>query len=155
MFPLAHVASALALNKLVLNDAHAIPSMAGSLLPDAIDKTLAWVLKITPSSHFVAHTPLAAAGASVAVGRALGHEAGRAFGLAYAAHLITDELHHGRVPWQLPFSAATRLPRRSSSRRLFVGLALEVLSMPLIWWLLDAGTSRRSPSAKALEALAT
>ena len=148
MFPLAHIAAALAVNKLVLHDEHALTSITASLLPDAIDKTLAWVLKVTTSSHFVAHTPLAAAGASFVVGRTIGPEAGKSFGLAYAAHLVTDDLHHGRVPWRLPFSRATRLPRRASTRRLLIGLSLEVLALPLIWWLLDAKSLAGGPSAK-------
>ena len=147
MFPLAHIAAALALNKLVLNDEHAVTSITASLLPDAIDKTLAWVLKVTSSSHFVAHTPLAAAGASYVIGRTIGPEAGKSFGLAYAAHLVADELHHGRVPWRLPFSRATRLPRRASKRRLLVGLSLEVLALPLIWWLVDAKSLGAAPFA--------
>ena len=116
--------------------------------PEAIDRTLAWVSKVRTSSHFVAHPPLAAAGASFVVGRTIGPEAGKSFGLAYAAHLVTDDQHHGRVPWRLPFSRATRLPRRASKRRLLIGLSLEVLALPLIWWLVDAKSLGRAPSAE-------
>jgi hypothetical protein len=44
MLPTGHIATAPIVNRLVRLDASAAPAVQGALVPDAIDKTLAWVL---------------------------------------------------------------------------------------------------------------
>lgn len=65
-----------------------------ALLPDLVDKPLAWTFGITPSGRFVAHSavvalPLAGVGTAVAV--KLGYERyGYAFALGYLSHVALD-----------------------------------------------------------------
>ena len=126
MFPIAHIASAVAFNRYVFNDGRLTPSILGALIPDAVDKTLAWVLRITSSSHHIAHTPLAALMLSFVVKQFANAEVGRSFGAAYFLHLLGDEIHHGRVPWLLPFRDYRRRPSDNSIRPKIVGLVFEV-----------------------------
>jgi LexA-binding, inner membrane-associated putative hydrolase len=134
LFPVAHVVSALILNRVVYTDTSAAPAIAASLLPDAADKTLSWVLRVTVSSHHIAHTPLAALWLSLSVAHVFGARAARAFGTAYLLHLITDDLHHGRVPWLMPFSNHRRLPHPEGPNRvriIVMGILLETISLAL------------------------
>ena len=102
MLPTAHIASALIVQRIAGKDANPGMAIAGALLPDAIDKTLAWVLKVTPSGRHIGHTPLAAGVASLGASAMLGREAGRALGLSYLVHLAGDLWHGGHVPWLMP-----------------------------------------------------
>ena len=118
-------------NRLVFKDEEVAPAAVGSLLPDFVDKPLAWVLRVTPSSHYLAHTPLAGAALSLMVARLWGSRTARSFGSAYLLHLLADELHHGRVPWLMPFSAHKRLPHRRSLRRSLASLISEIAAFAL------------------------
>ena len=138
------------LNRLLHKDKDVAATALGSLIPDAVDKPLAWVLRVTPSSHYLAHTPLAAAGLSLIVARLCGPKAARSFGSAYLLHLLTDDFHHGRVPWLLPFSRYRRLPHRRSVGLFAVGLLGEVSGIALARFLL-----RRSSGARTDDATAT
>lgn len=102
MLPTAHIASALLVQRLAGIDADAPAAVAGSLLPDVIDKTLAWVLKVAPSGRHIAHTPLAAALLSLTAVVMFGRKRGASFGVAYGVHLVADLWHGGRVPWLMP-----------------------------------------------------
>jgi hypothetical protein len=150
LFPIAHIASAMLFNRLLYQDKGLVAGALGSLIPDAVDKPLAWVLRVTPSSHYLAHTPLAAAGLSLIVARLSGARAARSFGSAYLLHLLTDDLHHGRVAWLLPFSRYRRLPRRRSIWLFAIGLLGEVPAFALARFLL-----RRSSAAGADDAALT
>ena len=66
-------------------------------MPDAIDKTLAWVFGAVPSGRHIGHTPFAAVAAIV-----FGRRTGLAFGVAYLSHLVTDRWGDGHVPWLMP-----------------------------------------------------
>lgn len=136
MFPFAHIASAVAFNRNVLNDESFEAAMLGALFPDAVDKTLAWVLHVTSSSHHIAHTPLAAITLSFVAGKVVSEEFGRSFGAAYFMHLLGDELHHGRVPWFLPISDYKRRASDKSIRPKLVGLAFEVAAIAYLATLL-------------------
>lgn len=153
MFPIAHVASAMLLNRLLYKDRDVAAPALASLLPDAVDKPLAWVLRVTPSSHYYAHTPLAAAGLTLLVARLWGSRAARAFGSGYLLHLLADDLHHGRVPWLLPFSPYRRLPRRRSPWLLAAGVLGEIPGLALALFLLrsreGAGKGEAAPPAGA------
>ncbi len=76
MLPTAHVASALLAQKLSGTAADGRTAVAGGLLPDLIDKTLAWVLRITPSGRHVGHTLLAAVLVSLGVAAIWGRRPG-------------------------------------------------------------------------------
>jgi hypothetical protein len=86
---------------------------AGALLPDVIDKTGAWVLKLAPSGRWLAHglpfTAVCIAGGL----RLLPSAGGRGFALGYASHLVTDLYAGGRVPLTAPFK---RVPQRSDEK---------------------------------------
>ncbi len=146
MFPIAHVASAVLVNRLVYDDDRIAPAVAGALLPDLVDKTLAWVLHVTSSSHHVAHTPLAAAGLSLIAGCLWGTSTARSFGFAYLTHLVGDEVHHGRVPWRMPFSSQRRRNRAEGTEKIrlrAIGILLEVPASVLLFAL---ARPRRRPS---------
>jgi LexA-binding, inner membrane-associated putative hydrolase len=120
-----------------------VPTVIGALLPDAVDKSLAWVLKVTQSSHHMAHTPLAAAALSVLAAKCFGPRWATAFGTSYLVHLIGDEVHHGRVPWLLPLS--NRRSRKSGQSHSAIFLALEVPSTALLLHIVMSGREKRQP----------
>ncbi|MGB2695747.1 MAG: metal-dependent hydrolase [Dehalococcoidia bacterium] len=102
MLPIAHIASALLVNRIAGLDDDPMPSIAGALVPDALDKTLSWVLGATPSARYIGHTPLLAAGAALVAAPIVGRRRAAAFGVAYIAHLVGDLWEHGHVPWLMP-----------------------------------------------------
>ena len=133
MLPLAHIASALLANRLAAIDRGPGPSLAGALLPDAIDKSLAWVLGVTPSARYLGHTPLAAAALSAGAGRLFGRRAGLAFGLAYCVHLLGDLWDEGHIPWLLPFKRYEHQSGRWDVHLSAGDLALEALGAAYLY----------------------
>ena len=123
-------------------------AVLGALLPDALDRTLHLILRVTHRSHHIGHTPLSVAALTVvAVAFVNPNFAGR-FAFSYLTHLVTDDLHHGRVPWLLPFSAWTRLPQargRARLRNWLVGLALEFPSAWILYQLYGRPKSNTPP----------
>ena len=103
MLPMAHIASALVVNRVAGLDTGMAPAVAGALLPDAIDKTLAWVLGVVPAARHAGHTPVAVAVFGLASSVVIGRRWGAAFASAYATHLVGDLWQHGHVPWLMPF----------------------------------------------------
>ena len=79
------------------------PAVAGALLPDVIDKTLAWVLGVVPAARHAGHTPVAVAVFGLTGSALIGKRWGAAFASAYATHLVGDLWQHGHVPWLMPF----------------------------------------------------
>ena len=77
-------------------------AVAGNLVPDVMDKTLGWVLKLTPSRWLFHGLPLFAL---IAAGSRLflSGPRWRGFVLGYAGHLVCDLWAGGRVPWMAPF----------------------------------------------------
>lgn len=71
-------------------------------MPDAIDKTLSWVLNVVPVSRHIGHTPFAAAALSTLAAALFGRRKGLAFGVAYLSHLLGDRWGDGHVPWLMP-----------------------------------------------------
>ncbi len=147
MFPFAHVASAVAFNRRVLNDDSLAPSILGALIPDAVDKTLAWVLHVTSSSHHIAHTPLAAFTLSFVATKVAGAKFGRSLGAAYFLHLLGDEIQHGRVAWLRPFRDNKRRPSEKGMKLKVVGLVFEVAAIAYL------ANSRVSSPSDALSAV--
>jgi hypothetical protein len=139
MLPLAHIASALLANRLAGVDRSAGPSLGGALVPDAIDKTLAWVLGVAPTARYIGHTPLAAGALSLGAGRLFGRRAATAFGLAYFVHLLGDMWDEGHIPWLMPFK---RYDHRGERWHVHLGaadLALEALGAAYLYLSLRAG----------------
>ncbi len=153
MFPFAHIASAVALNRYALNDNSFEPAVLGALLPDAVDKTLAWVLHVTSSSHHIAHTPLAAVTLSLVARKLVGERFAGSFGAAYIVHLLGDEIHHGRVPWLLPFRDDKRRASDKSMRPKVVGLVFEVCAIAYLASLLQTKNTPPPDSRIQIEAL--
>ena len=132
MFPFAHVATATTVNRTAFHDDQDLIAASGALLPDAIDKTLCWVLGITKNSHHIGHSAVGALTLSALFTHWFGAEKGRLFAAAYTSHLLGDELHHGRVPWFLPFTSWTRLPHRKNTARRNAFLLLEFPAMLIL-----------------------
>jgi len=69
----------------------------GAVLPDLIDKPLAWVLRITSSGYSIAHSLFVAPAvcvAAVALARRFGHRrVGVAFAVGYGSHLAGDVVY--------------------------------------------------------------
>ena len=103
MLPIAHIASALVVNRVAGLYTDIAPAVAGALLPDAIDKTLAWVLGVVPAARHAGHTPVAVAVFGLASSVVIGRRWGAAFASAYVTHLVGDLWQHGHVPWLMPF----------------------------------------------------
>lgn len=87
-------------------DREAIAAAVGAVLPDLIDKPLAWGLGLFPSGYGAAHSvffALPAAAATVALARARGRTSvGVAMAVGYLSHLPADlfarTIADGRVP---------------------------------------------------------
>jgi hypothetical protein len=127
MYPIAHFASALLANRFAGIDRSPPPSLGGALVPDAIDKTLSWVLDLTPTARHIGHTPLMAAALSTLTGRLFGRKAGSAFALAYGVHLVGDLWDGGHVPWLMPFRRYPQRGKRWDFDISKADLALEAL----------------------------
>ena len=101
MFPWTHAAVGYALLvglALVLrrqvSRAELVAVVAGALLPDLVDKPLAWWFGVLPSGRSLAHSLLLAVPLAVFVLAVAWYRgqlaAGAAFGLGYASHLLGD-----------------------------------------------------------------
>ena len=101
MYPLAHLAASLTLNEASGGDR--VSAAAGALAPDVIDKTLGWVLGVTPSGRFAAHSLMGAGALTLAVASVAGPQRGASFGASYLCHLVADLFGGGHVPWFMPF----------------------------------------------------
>lgn len=129
MYPAGHAASAALVNRALYGEHDPAATLAGALLPDVIDKSMAWVLRITRSSHHAGHTPVAALAFSLLAAPIIGRRRAAAFGTSYLVHLAGDELHHGRVPWLMPLSNRKRRRHDESHRRWFVVLEAPALAV--------------------------
>ncbi len=110
MYPPAHLAAALLVNEACRGDRPS--AMAASLVPDLVDKTLAWLLGVTPSGRYIAHS-LSAVALSTALFAALGgRRRGLSFGAGYLSHLVCDISEGGHVPWLMPFKPYRRVEDR-------------------------------------------
>lgn len=120
---------------------------AGTLLPDVIDKTLDWVLGLTPCGRYLAHSLAGAAlltAGAVTVG---GRRRGLSFGVSYLAHLTCDLWEGGRVPWLMPFRRYRHTPRPEGLAISPAGLLLEASATLLLvilarWGRADAGETQ-------------
>ncbi len=141
MYPASHVASAALVNRALYGEHDPAATLAGALLPDVIDKSMAWVLRITRSSHHAGHTPVAALTFSLLAAPIFGWRRAAAFGTSYLMHLAGDELHHGRVPWLMQLSRRKRRRHDGSHRRWFV--VFELPALAVLYALYAGGGQRR------------
>jgi hypothetical protein len=101
VYPSAHLAASLLLNEVYRGDRTS--AAAGAIVPDLIDKTLAWLLGVTPSGRHAAHSLAGAGVLTLATARLAGPTRGASFGASYLCHLVGDLWGGGHVPWLLPF----------------------------------------------------
>ena len=101
MYPSAHLAASLLLNEAYHGDRAS--AAAGAIVPDLIDKTLAWLLGVTPSGRHAAHSPAGAGALTLATAWLAGPTRGASFGASYLCHLVGDLWEGGHVPWLMPF----------------------------------------------------
>jgi hypothetical protein len=127
------------------------PTVAGGLFPDAVDKTLCQVLRLTPSGRMFGHS-LASLALSTAVVRAFwGRRAGRGWAAGYLGHLVGDL--PTAVPWLYPF-ASYEFPERSPGMWEILRQALSNplrlgLEMALSVWAIGALRASRRPRSPA------
>jgi len=130
MYPPAHLAAALLVNEAYRGDRPS--AMAATLVPDLVDKTLAWLLGLTPSGRYMAHS-LAAVALSAALVAALGgRRRGLSFGASYLTHLVCDLWEGGHVPWLMPFKPYHRVDDRWQLGLSAKGFLLELASTLLL-----------------------
>ncbi len=76
------------------------PLVLASLFPDAVDKTIGYVLQAMPNGRHFAHNIFSLVGISLIVGLTWGKVVGSAWFLGYLGHLFIDNLTF--VPWFFP-----------------------------------------------------
>jgi membrane-bound metal-dependent hydrolase YbcI (DUF457 family) len=113
-------------------DSDRAAAVAGNLLPDVTDKTLGWVLRLTPS-RWLAHGLPAYFLVNVIAFAVLDRRRWRGFALGYAGHLLCDLWAGGKVPWLAPFQKQPdRKKKRSKGFRYFVVYMIpEVIGLPI------------------------
>jgi membrane-bound metal-dependent hydrolase YbcI (DUF457 family) len=127
MYPSAHLAASLVLNEAYGGDR--MSAAAGTIVPDLIDKTLAWVLGATPSARHAAHSLAAASVLTLTATRFGGRRKGASFGASYLCHLVCDLWEGGHVPWLMPFKRYRHAGRRWDLRITWRLVLLEVVGM--------------------------
>lgn len=125
MFPIGHIASATLLGSLSGRRPSLLAAIT-SQIPDLLDKPVAWVLRLSDSSHLLAHSLLGWLLFRELAGTVLPPDQRAEVSDAYLSHLLADELHHGRVPWLYPFSAEKSREKDRSGRTFRTGMLLEV-----------------------------
>ena len=139
MLPTAHVASALLAQRVLPVEPDREAAIAGALLPDVIDKTLAWVLKVAPSGRHIGHTPIAALLISAGASAVFGRKRGVALGSAYAVHLVGDLWKGGHVPWLMPLRKYNLRGQAWRADLSVQTLLLEAAGAAVVVWLLRPG----------------
>ena len=142
MYPLAHLAASFLLNEAHRGDR--VSAAAGAIVPDFIDKTLAWVAGVTPSGRYAAHSLAGGSALTIATMRLAGRRRGISFGASYLCHLVCDLWDGGHVPWLLPFRRYTRTDRGWELRITWKAVLLELVGVALLArlarrWLAEGG----------------
>ena len=132
MLFLGHIAASLLIADAAGAERGAV--VAGNLVPDVTDKTLSWVLRLTPSGRWLAHgLPFFSLASALALAM-LPRTTARGFVLGYAGHLLCDLWAGGRVPWLAPFVRPSRPRHRGwTALRLALYLLPEVAGAPLVY----------------------
>lgn len=98
-----HLAIALAqhcLPPLIKNKKTLKPLLLASVFPDAVDKTIGYILHFMPNGRHYAHNIFSLVGISLGVGLIWGKVTGYAWFLGYLGHLLADS--NSFVPWLFP-----------------------------------------------------
>jgi hypothetical protein len=117
------------------SDSDRAAAVAGNLVPDVTDKTLGWVLRLTPS-RWLAHSLIGYAAVNAVAFFVMDRRRWRGFALGYAGHLVCDLWAGGKVPWLAPFQQKPPKGRFRSWRHRAVYLLPEFVGAPIVWWLL-------------------
>jgi len=136
MYPLAHLAASFLVNEAYSGDR--VSAAAGAIVPDFIDKTLAWVLGVTPSGRHAAHSLAGASVLTLATMRFAGRKRGLSFGASYLCHLVGDLWEGGHVPWLMPFRSY-----RHSERRWKLGITWRAMLLELVGMVILARLATR------------
>ena len=123
-----HIATSIAVADATDSDRAA--AVAGNLLPDVTDKTLGYVLKLTPS-RWLAHGLPGYLLVNLVAFAVMDRRRWRGFALGYAGHLVCDLWAGGEVPWRAPFQAHPRRKGRKSRLTLLLYLLPEAIGLPL------------------------
>jgi hypothetical protein len=119
------------------SDSDRTAAVAGNLLPDVTDKTLAWVLHLTPS-RWLAHGLPAFALINGLMYFILDRKRWRGFMFGYAGHLICDLWAGSKVPWFAPFQPKPPKSKFRNWRHRALYLAPDLIGLPIVWHLLKA-----------------
>jgi membrane-bound metal-dependent hydrolase YbcI (DUF457 family) len=130
VYPSAHLAASLLLNEVYRGDRAS--AAAGAIVPDLIDKTLAWLLGVTPSGRYAAHSLAGAGVLTLATAWLAGPTRGASFGASYLCHLVGDLWEGGHVPWLLPFKRYGYLEQRWNLGITWRAVLLEFAGMVLL-----------------------
>ena len=143
MYPSAHLATSLLLNEVYRGDRAS--AAAGAIVPDLIDKTLGWVLGITPSGRYAAHSLAGATALTLATVGLTGPRRGASFGASYMCHLVGDLWEGGHVPWLMPFRKYAYSERRWNLGITSRAVLLELAGMVLLARLTARWVARGKP----------
>jgi hypothetical protein len=143
MYPLAHLAASLLLNEAYRGDR--VSAAAGTVVPDLVDKTLAWVLGVTPSGRYAAHSLAGAGAITLATLAVAGRRRGLSFGASYLCHLLADLWDDGHVPWLMPFKRYTHADRRWAIGMTWKSALLEVAGLAVLAFLASRRTAEAEP----------
>jgi hypothetical protein len=125
-----------------------VPTLAGTLFPDAVDKTLCQVFHVTPNGRMWAHTLLSLAASTSLVRLLAGEKTAYAWAMGYAGHFLADSPE--TLPLAYPFKTYTFTPSpgfREIFHRFFeqrgkVALELGMLILALVTLALPAERRR-------------
>ena len=130
MILLGHFAAAIVTADLTHSDRRA--AIAGTLLPDVIDKTGGWVVKVMPAGRWLAHGLPFFATAAAATFPVFDTPSWRGFVAGYASHLVTDLYAGSTVPWFAPFEKPP--PRRNGRLNVPAAVLEEGAGAAFLWW---------------------
>ena len=145
---LGHIAASLLIADAIDSDRAA--AVAGNLVPDVTDKTLNWIVRVTPSSRWIAHGLLCFTIVSLAARLVLEPRHWRGFVLGYAGHLICDLWNGDKVPWLAPFQKVPSKRGPRSKIKLTVYLLPEVVGAVIIGRLLRGASVSQTPEEVAV-----
>jgi hypothetical protein len=111
-------------------DSDRATAVAGNLLPDITDKTLGYVLKLTPS-RWLAHGLPGYLLVNLAAYVLLDRRRWRGFALGYAGHLVCDLWAGSEVPWKAPFQKHPERKERAGKLGWLVYMLPEAIGLPL------------------------
>ena len=143
MVPSAHLAASLLLNEVYRGDRAS--AAAGAVVPDLIDKTLAWLLGVTPSGRHAAHSLAGAGVLTLTTAWLAGPTRGASFGASYLCHLVGDLWEGGHVPWLMPFRKYAYSERRWNLGITSRAVLLELAGMVLLARLTARWVARGKP----------